>query len=274
MDSPVFLIDTHTHLTFSPLASQVAEVLARARAAGVRGVITLGVDLDSSRECVALAERYPEVYAAVGWHPSEADRAPANFLEELAPLTRHPKVVAVGEIGIDFYRGLSRSDPPEQREKQVRRQREVFEAQLRLAAETGLPCVVHSRAAFREVMEWVRPFVSKVPIVLHCFSEGPAEVAAAIEAGLWVSFTGIVTYKNARNVQATAREVPSDRFFLETDAPFLAPVPHRGKTCEPAWVVHTAAYIARLRGVSLEELAAQTTENARRFFPRLGTLPL
>ena len=270
MELKISLIDTHAHLTFAPLRSQVADILARARAAGVHAVITLGVDEESSRECVALAEQFPEVYAAVGWHPSEAERVPADFLEKLGELAGHPKVVAIGEIGIDFYRGFSESDPPEQREKRARRQREVFEAQLRLAAEMGLPCVVHSRAAFAAVMEWTRPFVSKVPIVLHCFAEGPEEVRAAVEAGLWVSFTGIVTYKSARDVQAAVRAVPADRFFLETDAPFLAPVPHRGKVCEPAFVLHTAEQVARLRGVSLSELAARTTENAQRFFSRMG----
>lgn len=259
--------DTHAHLDSSPFARDLAEVLARARAVGVERIVTVGTDLESSREAVRLAEQHADVFAAVGWHPNHAGEAPADVVPGIRELARHPKVVAIGEIGLDFYHRPSRSGGSREDDARLQqRQREIFEQQLALAAELGLNCVIHQRQCFPEIIEVFRPFAARVQGQFHCFVEGAADLARVLELGSIVSFTGIVTYKNPGAAREAVAAVPADRFLLETDCPYLPPVPHRGRRCEPGYVIETARIVAEVRGVSLEALGDCTCANARRFF--------
>jgi TatD DNase family protein len=265
--------DTHAHLDFPEFAPDLSELVARATAAGVTRIISIGCDLESSARAVALAERFPEVYAAVGWHPCYVEEAPADFRCELRALAQHPKVVAIGECGLDHYRLPSKetgthktaADDEAYKTKQVA----TFQQQLEVAAELGLNCIVHERAAFEPVLAMVRPFAGRVRTVFHCFVGAPEQMQSVIETGGSVSFTGIATFKNAELVRASLQAVPADRFLLETDAPYLAPVPHRGRRCEPAFVADLARCVSGVRGVSLSDLSLQVQANTQKFFPRL-----
>lgn len=257
------LIDTHAHLDFPDFAADLPEVIARAVAAGVGRMVAIGCDLESSRRAVALAERFPEVYAAVGWHPGYVEQAPEDVRPGLEGLVGHPRVVAIGECGVDHYRLPGTAEDA----RIQARQRAVFGQQLALAAEAGLPCVVHQREAFAEALALVEPWAGKVRTVFHCFVGTPVEAAAVVRLGSLVSFTGILTFKNAGAVRETLAAVPAGSFLLETDCPYLAPVPHRGKRCEPAYVADLARVAAAVRGVEVEQLAAETTATAAAFFP-------
>ncbi len=263
--------DTHAHLDFPDFAQDLAEVLTRAEAAGVRRIITIGTDLPSSARAVELAERHPQIFAVVGWHPSHASEAPSDIREPLRALAVHPKVVAIGETGLDYCRLPSKhgegsvEDDLRHKEKQAA----LFEQQLEIAAETGLNCVVHQREAFQPVLDQMRPFAGRLRGVFHCFVNDVAEMRQVLALGCLVSFTGILTFKSAANVRATLAETPRDQFMLETDCPYLAPVPYRGKRCEPAHVRDTATVAAQVKGLSLEELSESTCATARRFFPKL-----
>ncbi len=246
------LADTHCHLEM--LADPEAAA-AEARAAGVGAVVTIGIDLPSSRLAVELAAAYEGVFATVGLHPHEAHLLDDALLAGLEELTRLPRVVAVGEVGLDFYRDLSPRDA----------QRRAFSAQIGLARRAGLPLVVHVREAGDEALAQLAAEAQDLTVIMHCFSL-PDAVDECNERGYYASFAGNVTYKNADALRGAASRVRADRLLLETDAPFLAPVPNRGESNVPAWVVHTAALVAEVRGVSLEELAALTTTNARRAF--------
>jgi len=254
----MYLIDSHCHLDFPQFDSDRQAVVQRAREAGVKAIINPGADLESSHQAVALAERYPEVYAAVGVHPHEARSVSDEVVAELRRLAAHPKVVAIGEIGLDFYRDLSPRDM----------QRQAFRQQLALAAELDLPVIVHSREAHDEVMailmEWARG--PKLKGVLHAFSGDRAMAEWAFNLGFCVGIAGPVTFLNARRLQALVRELPLEWLLIETDAPYLTPHPYRGKRNEPARVALVAATIARLQGVSERVAAQQTTSNARRLF--------
>jgi TatD DNase family protein len=265
---PIFY-DTHAHLDFPEFADELDEIVSRAEMAGVKRIITIGTTLESSGRAVELADRFPNVYAAVGWHPSYVSSAPNEVAEGLRTLARHPKVVAIGETGLDFSRlpsakGGSVEDDERYREKQKR----VFQEQLELAAKTGLNVVIHQRDAFRDVVQILEPFVSRLRAVFHCFVGVPEERRRISKLGSLVSFTGIITFKNAATVRDTLKATPLDGFMLETDCPFLAPVPHRGKRCEPAHVVNTAEFIAKEKGCTLEQLSQATCETADQFFRR------
>ncbi|WP_334110355.1 TatD family hydrolase [Thermodesulfitimonas autotrophica] len=250
------LTDTHCHLDDERYETDRAAVVARARAAGVTRLVTVGYDLASSRRTVELAAALPGVYAVVGVHPHDAAGVSPEYLEELRRLAREPCVVAIGEIGLDFYRDLSPRPA----------QREVFVAQLNLARELGLPVVIHCREALGEVYAILRREAVGLSGVMHCFSGGWEEARRFLALGFYLSVAGPVTFAGARRPVEVVRQMPIERLLLETDAPYLAPVPHRGKRNEPAYLVHTAQKVAEIRGISLEELAAATTANAARLF--------
>ncbi|MCD6338501.1 MAG: TatD family hydrolase [Verrucomicrobia bacterium] len=267
------LYDTHAHLDDRVFATDLEEVLRRAAEAGVEKIITLGVDPESSRRATELAERFPNIYAAVGAHPGAANdlKAPSLALKTIRELARREKVVAIGEIGMDFH-WLDRANPPlppDRAEEIRRRQADLFRSQLELAAELGLPCVIHQRDCFEPLLEVFRPLAGDVSAVFHCFVEPPERLQTLLALGAWVSFTGVITFKNARAAQESLRAVPADRYFLETDAPYLAPAPRRGKRCEPADLALTARRAAELRQEPLDRLAETLRRNAEAFFPRL-----
>jgi TatD DNase family protein len=241
------LTDTHAHLD---ACAEPADVLvARARAAGVERIVAVGSGLDSCRETLAIAAREQGVFAALGIHPHQAAGENAGLLDELRELLGHDRAVAVGETGLDFYRDYAPHD----------RQRELFERQLELAAALGKAVVVHTRAASDETADALAGFEGTV--VLHCFS-APELLPAALERGYYVSFAGNVTYPSAELLREAARRVPGDRLLVETDSPYLAPQPRRGRPNEPANVVHTAAALADARGEDVEDLAARLDANA------------
>ncbi|HEY8552396.1 MAG TPA: TatD family hydrolase [Thermaerobacter sp.] len=251
------LVDTHCHLDFPEFDADREQVVAAARAAGVAAMITIGVDLPSSRRAVALAERHPAVYAAVGIHPHSAVEATPAALAELRRLADHPRVVAIGEIGLDFHRGRAGEAV----------QRRALQAQLELAADLGLPVIIHQRDAVEELWALLTaPQTPRVAGVLHCFSAGPEWALRWTEAGWFVGLDGPVTFKNGEDARAVARAVPLDRLLVETDAPYLAPHPYRGRRNQPAWVRLVAERIARERRITLDELARRTTANAVRLF--------
>ena len=253
------LIDSHCHLIYDGLADRQDAVLGAARARGVTGFLNISTRQKEWAAVVAVAERHPDVWASVGVHPHEADVHPDLGAAALIEAARHSRVVAIGECGLDYY--YDKSDRAAQRER--------FEAHIEAARETGLPLIVHTRDAEKDTAEILTRAVAKggVTGVLHCFTGSQKLADIALGLGFTISLSGIVTFKNAADLQATARTIPDDRILVETDAPFLAPVPHRGKTCEPAFVVDTANFVAGLRGVDYDELAAITTRN---FFNLFG----
>ncbi len=246
------LVDSHCHLE---MIADTPAAVAEACAAGVEQIVTIGIDLATSRQAIELAGREPGVYATVGLHPHEAHLLDDAYLAELEALTARPRVVAVGEVGLDFYRDLSPHEA----------QRAAFSAQIALARRAGLPLVVHVREAGDEAMAQLAAEADDLTVIMHCYSL-PQYVDECNERGYYASFAGNVTYKNAADLREAARRVRDDRLLVETDAPFLAPVPNRGNSNVPAWVAHTAALLAEVRGVTATELAELTTANARRVF--------
>ena len=262
--------DTHAHLDYPEYAPDLAAVLESARQVDIVKIISIGTSLASSERAIRLAERFPGVYAAVGWHPTEALEAPADLRPALRELARHPKVVAIGETGLDYYRlpsatGGSAADDAVYKHRQA----EIFQQQLEVARELKLNCVIHQRASFDDTLAQLRPFAAEVRGVFHCFGESVERLRQILDMGGLVSFTGIVTFKNAQNVRDAVAAVPAGRFMLETDCPYLAPVPYRGKRGEPAFVKEISETVAQVRGCSLTELSAITNDTALAFFPKL-----
>jgi TatD DNase family protein len=256
----MMLIDSHCHLNYEGLAERQDEVLANARERGVAGFLNISTRRKEWGDVISVAERNPDVWATVGVHPHEADAHPDLGAAALIEGTQHPRVIAIGECGLDYY--YDKSDRKAQRER--------FEAHIEAARETGLPLVVHTREAEDDTAEILSAAVRErgVTGVLHCFT-GSAELAKkGLDLGFLISLSGIVTFKNARDLQHTARQVPLDSLLVETDSPFLAPVPHRGQVCEPAFVADTAAFVADLRGEELEHLAEATSANFFRLFSK------
>ena len=254
------LIDSHCHLNYEGLAERQAEVLDNARGRGVAGFLNISTRQREWDEIIALAEREPDVWASVGVHPHEADSHPDLGAAALVERASHPRVIAIGECGLDYY--YDKSDRTAQRER--------FEAHIEAARQTGLPLVVHTRDAEDDTAEILTAAVrgGGVTGVLHCFT-GSAELARkGLDLGFYVSLSGIVTFKNAQDLQETAKWLPADQMLVETDAPFLAPVPHRGQKCEPAFVADTAAFVAELRGEQAEQLAVKTTANFLKLFQK------
>ncbi|HEY3066313.1 MAG TPA: TatD family hydrolase [Methylomirabilota bacterium] len=251
------LFDTHAHLHFPDFAGDLDAVLARARAAGVTRMITVGTNVETSRAAIALAAREPDVWATVGIHPHDAAAVDSAVLADLEALAQAPRVVAVGEIGLDFFRNLS---PPDAQERALR-------SQLALARRLRKPALIHCRDAHAPALAILaEERVGDVGGIMHCFS-GDTEIAArCLDLGLLISLAGPVTYPNARALPDVARFVPADRLVVETDCPYLPPQAHRGKRNEPAYLAITAARVAELRGETVESLAPRLTENARRVF--------
>jgi len=255
------LIDSHCHLDFPDFADELDAVVARARDKGVARMVTISTRVKRHGELIAIAERFPDVYCSVGTHPHHAQEEPEIGTGELVARTSHPKVVAIGEAGLDYHYDNSPRDLQEK----------SFRAHIAAARETKLPLVIHAREADADVAKILTEETGKgaFPAVLHCFTGGRDLAMTAIDLGLFISFTGILTFKNSQNLRDIARDLPADRILVETDAPYLAPGPHRGKRNEPAYVVETARVLADIRGVSADEIARQTTENFFRLFSKV-----
>ena len=254
------LVDSHCHLNYEGLADRQEEVLAAARARGVQGFLNISTRQKEWGDVVGAAERHPDVWASIGVHPHEADAHPDLGAAALIEAAAHPRVIAIGECGLDYY--YDKSDRGAQRER--------FQAHIDAARETGLPLVVHTREAEADTAEILTKAVEQggVTGVLHCFT-GSADLARiGLDLGFLVSLSGIVTFKNASELQDIAKWLPLDRMLVETDSPFLAPVPHRGKPCEPAFVADTAAFVAELRGEEPDALADATTANFFKLFAK------
>ena len=255
------LIDTHCHLTFEQLAWEIDEVVQRSIAAGVTGWITIGTDPQHNRKAVELADRFENMYAAVGVHPHDAKDVTADTLSELKELARSEKVVAIGETGLDFYYDFSpRQD-----------QRRVFEAQLEIARELNLPVIIHSREAFEETIDILEQFIGLKGrlkgVVFHCFSGSAQQARIVLDHGFYISLTGVVTFKNAEMARQAAKIVPADRLMLETDCPYMSPAPMRKqKINEPALMVHTARFLAELKEMDPVDFARAVTAASKDFF--------
>ncbi|MEQ1538733.1 MAG: TatD family hydrolase [Sphingorhabdus sp.] len=253
-------VDSHCHLNYKGLVEHQGDVLQRARDAGVGAMLNI-----STRECewddvIGLAEREADVWASVGIHPHEADAHVGIDAAKLIEKAKNPRVIGIGETGLDYY--YDHSDRAQQCTS--------FREHIAAARETGLPLIVHTRDAEDDTAEILAEEMGKgaFPGVIHCFTASAEFGRKALELGLYISISGIVTFKNAKDLQDVAREIPADRLLIETDSPFLAPVPHRGKPCEPAFVASTAQFIANLRGVSVDDLAQQSSDNFYRLFAK------
>jgi TatD DNase family protein len=263
--------DTHAHLDYPDYANDLPEVVARAQAAGIAKMISIGTSLSSSERAIRLAGKFPSIYAAVGWHPTEVMKAPSDLRPALREFVKHPKVVAIGEIGLDYHRlPSSRKGSAEDDERYKQRQADIFLQQIEVAIETGLNCIIHQRDAFDDTLAQLKPFAGKTRGLFHCFGENADRMRRVLEIGSLVSFTGIVTFKNGQNVRDTVAATPLDKFMLETDCPYLAPAPYRGKRCEPAYVKEISEVVAQSKGCPLEELSKATCRTAADFFPKLG----
>lgn len=282
------LIETHAHLDYPDFAPDFNEVLKRAADAGVTRIVTIGTSIESSKRAVQLAEKYENIFAVIGVHPTSEKETPDDVMEPLREIARSPRVVAIGETGLDYHRLPSKeiarekhvqvfsnalqSETEEQIEAGIHdgayksKQASLFEQQLDLAVELGLNVVIHQRAAWEDTLDILAPYEGKLRGVFHCFGGTREQADDVMEMGHLVSFTGIVTFKNGASVREVAAQVPINKFMVETDCPYLAPVPFRGKRCEPAHTRLVAESIATARGMSLEELARATTSNAEGFF--------
>jgi TatD DNase family protein len=282
------LIETHAHLDYPDFANDFDDVLRRATEAGVTRILTIGTSVESSRRAVDLAEKYPNIFAVIGVHPTYVDETAEDVITPLRELAKNPRVVALGETGLDYHQLPSakvakekqvqvfsralQSETDEELEAQIHdgayksKQSSLFEQQLDLAVELGLNVVIHQRDAWDDTLEIMRPYSGKVRGVFHCFGGTREQANEVLDLDHLVSFTGIVTFKNGANVREVAAQIPLWKFMVETDCPYLAPVPFRGKRCEPAHTRLVAESIAAARGVSLEEIAEATTETAEKFF--------
>ncbi|MAF28890.1 MAG: LuxR family transcriptional regulator [Croceicoccus sp.] len=254
------LIDSHCHLNYKGLIERQADVLAQARARGIGGFLNISTRQSEWGDVIATAEREADVWASVGIHPHEADKHADLSADQLLAATDHERVIAIGETGLDYYYDHSDRDA----------QRRLFRMHIDVARKTGLPVIIHTRDAEEDTLGILKDEMGKgaFPALIHCFTASREFGEQVLELGLTISISGIVTFKNAADLQETVKSVPADRLLVETDAPFLAPVPHRGSTCEPAFVVDTAEFVARLRGVRTEQLAQTTTDNFKRLFSK------
>jgi TatD DNase family protein len=255
------LIDSHCHLDFPDFSAELDAVVARARAAGIERMVTISTRVRRHDAVLAIAERFPDVYCSVGTHPHYAHEELDVTAADLVARTRNPKVVALGEAGLDYHYDNS---PREAQER-------GFRTHITAARETGLPLVIHTRQADDDTAHILEEETGKgaFPAVLHCFTGGPDLARRAIALGLFISFTGILTFKNSTELRAIAADLPADRILVETDAPYLAPGRYRGKRNEPAYVIETANTLAEVRGVSFDTIARQTTENFFRLFAKV-----
>lgn len=255
------LIDTHCHLNYDYAPKSVDDLVREAMADGISHFVTVGVEIDKTNELESISERYPNIFHTVGMHPHEAIQWKEEHSDRVRELAKNPKCRAIGEIGLDYH--YDHSDPETQKR--------VLEIQLALALELKLPIVIHSRDAEAELLPALARYAAKVPKgqpigIIHCFTGTQAFGQACIDLGFYISFSGILTFKNAEDLRACARDFPLESLLVETDSPYLAPIPFRGKKCEPAMVKQTAAMIAQVKGIPVEEVAKVTTTNAKRFF--------
>jgi TatD DNase family protein len=255
------LVDSHCHLDFPYFAADLDAIVARAEAAGIGRIVTISTRVRRLQGLLDIAARFPNVYCTVGTHPHHADEEDGIPAQELANLSKHPKVVGLGEAGLDYF---YKNGSPQA-------QARGFRAHIEAARATGLPLVIHTRDADTDCQRILEEEVGRGPFkaVLHCYTGGRELAMRAVELGLWVSFTGILTFKNSQSLRDIARDLPADRIMVETDAPYLAPGKHRGKRNEPAFVVETARVLAETRGVSLDEISRQTTDNFFRLFDKV-----
>lgn len=255
------LVDSHCHLDFPEFAPELDEIVARARAAGVGRMVTISTRVKNLPQVLAVAEKYPDVFASVGTHPHNAQEELDIETDELVKLSAHPKIVAIGEAGLDYHYDKSPRDA----------QATCFRRHIAAARQTGLPLVIHTREADADSAAILEEETGKgaFPAVLHCYTGGRDLAFKAVELGLYIGFTGIITFKNGEALRAIARDLPADRILVETDAPFLAPIPYRGKRNEPSYVVNTAKVLAETRDVSEAQIARQTTENFFRLFSKV-----
>lgn len=253
-------VDSHCHLNYEGIVEDQAGVLARARASGVSAMLNISTRALEWDAVLAVAEREADVWASVGIHPHEADIHPDVEADTLIERARHPRVVGIGESGLDFYYDRSDRD----------RQRASFRSHIAAARASGLPIIVHTRDAEEDTHAILAEQMAKGAFtgVIHCFTASADFAAKALDLGLYISISGIVTFKNAKGLQDTAKAIPADRLLIETDSPFLAPVPHRGRPCEPAYVADTARFLATLRGEPVETLAAYTSANFHALFAK------
>ncbi len=259
-------IDTHAHLCYPDFEAELPQVIERAHAANVTQIVSIATDLEATRKTLDIAHQFGAVYASVGLYPGEVPKVTLCDMKDLAQLAAEPKVVAIGETGLDYYREAKDDAALQQQQK------DLFWAQLELAKQRHLPVVIHNRAAERDILEILRAHEESLPKewrpwgVMHCFSGDEKFAFDCIEIGLLISYTGILTFKNATALRDVAKKVSLDSVMLETDAPYLAPVPHRGKRNEPAYVPLIAEVLAQVKGVTVEEVARATAENARQLF--------
>ncbi len=256
------LIDSHCHLDFESLSTDLDGVMARAEAAGVTGMVTISTRVDNFSTYAGLAERFPNVWCSVGTHPHNADQELHIETEDLVRLSAHPRCVAIGEAGLDYF-----YDNAPREAQAIGLRRHIAAARI-----TNLPLVIHSRAADEDMAAILEEEsrAGAFPFLLHCFTAGIDLAQTALKLGGYISFSGIITFKNALEIQEVARIVPADRYLVETDAPYLAPIPHRGQSNEPSFVRHTAEKVAEIRGVSLEQVGRETTANFGRLFSKTG----
>ncbi|MCZ7593636.1 MAG: TatD family hydrolase [Hyphomicrobium sp.] len=255
------LVDHHCHLDFPQLAADREGILARARAAGVGVMVTISTRIRQLPTLLEIADAHPNIYCSVGTHPHNADEERGIAADEIVRLSQHPKVVAIGEAGLDYF--YKKSSPEAQAEG--------FRTHIEAARLTGLPLEIHTRDADEDTIAILEDEHAKgaFPAILHCYTGGPKLAQRAVELGLYVSFTGVVTFKKSEALRDIAKAVPLDRLLVETDAPYLAPEPYRGKTNEPSFVAHTAAALAKVKGVSEDEIAKVTTDNFFRLFRKV-----
>jgi TatD DNase family protein len=255
------LIDSHCHLNYPGLVEDEDGVVARARAAGVGAMISISTREREWADVIAGADRHADVFATVGIHPHEADAHADMDTARLVEAARHPRVIGIGETGLDYF--YDKSDREQQRR--------AFQSHISASRETGLPLIVHTRDAEEDTIDMLGGETGKgaFPMVIHCFTGSQRLADACLALGAYVSLSGIVTFRNAKALQDVARTLPAGRLLIETDSPFLAPVPVRGKVCEPAFVAHTARFLAELRGVTVEELAKRTADNTRKLFAKM-----
>ncbi len=257
---PPMYIDSHCHINFPELAARLPEIFGKMQENQVSHALCVSVDLPDFPQVLELAEKYPHVYASVGVHPDYED-TPEPTVEQLVQLSQHPKIVAIGETGLDYYR----------LQGDLEWQRERFRVHIRASRETRKPLIIHTRSASADTIrlmqeEGAGTNAGGVGGVMHCFTESLEVAQAAMEQGFYISFSGIVTFKSAKELQAVAMAVPLERMLIETDSPYLAPVPHRGKMNEPGLVMHVAEFLAKLKGIPLETVAQQTTDNFFKLF--------
>lgn len=258
------IVDSHCHLDFPDFAEELDAVVERAKAAGVGRLVTISTRVSRFARYAALAERFDSVFCTVGTHPNSAEEEPDVPVETLVELSAHPRCIGIGEAGLDYYYDKAAPEV----------QKAVFRRHIEAARRTGLPLVIHSRAADDDMAAMLREEMGKgaFKAILHCFSSGEALARTGLELGLTISFTGILTFKRSDELRAIAASVPLDRLLVETDAPYLAPEPYRGKRCEPAYTALTAARLAEVKGVSAQELASVTTANFYRLFGKAAKL--